>query len=66
LAAVSAASRTSSRQLRRGATNGLGSVRDSMLWYAELALHRLIDFRGQYANRFGAKMTGDVESVPWT
>jgi hypothetical protein len=37
-----------------------------MLWYAELALHRLIDFRGQYANRFGAKMTGDVESVPWT
>jgi hypothetical protein len=37
-----------------------------MLRYAELALHRLIDYRGQHANQFGATMTGDVESVPWT
>jgi hypothetical protein len=40
-------------------------LRELVLWYAELALLRLIDFRGQYANRLGAKMTGIVEDVPW-
>jgi hypothetical protein len=35
------------------------------LWYVELALLRLIDYRGEYANRLGAKITGIVEKVPW-
>jgi hypothetical protein len=40
-------------------------LRELVLWYAELAFLRLIDYRAQYANRLGAKMTGVAEDVPW-
>jgi hypothetical protein len=40
-------------------------LHELVLWYAELALLRLIDYRGGYANRLGAKATGIVEDVPW-
>ncbi|HUG92827.1 MAG TPA: hypothetical protein VML55_18445 [Planctomycetaceae bacterium] len=40
-------------------------LQELALWYAELALLRLIDYRGEYANRLGAKATGMVENVPW-
>jgi hypothetical protein len=35
------------------------------LSYCELALLRLIDFDGEYANRLGSRMVGVVEPVPW-
>jgi len=41
-------------------------LQELVMWYAELALLRLIDYRGEYANRLGAKMTGVAEDVPWT
>jgi hypothetical protein len=40
-------------------------LQELVLWYAELALLRLIDYRGGYANRLGVKATGIVEDVPW-
>lgn len=40
-------------------------LQELLLWYTELALLRLIDYRGGYANRLGAKTTGIVEDVPW-
>ena len=40
-------------------------LQELVLWYAELAFLRLIDYRAQYANRLGAKMTGVAEDVPW-
>ena len=41
-------------------------LQEMALWYAELALLRLIGYQGDYANRLGAKMTGIVEKVPWS
>jgi len=35
------------------------------LLYLELALLRLIGFHGEYANRLGSRLVGDVEAVPW-
>lgn len=40
-------------------------LQELALWYAEVALLRLIEYRGNYANRLGAKTTGVVEDVPW-
>jgi hypothetical protein len=40
-------------------------LQELVLWYAELALLRLIDYQGEYSSRLGAKMTGVVEDVPW-
>jgi hypothetical protein len=40
-------------------------LQELALWYAELALLRVIDFKGNYSNRLGAKVTGIVEPVPW-
>jgi hypothetical protein len=40
-------------------------LQELVLWYVELALLRLIDFHGPYANRLGAKRTGSVEHLPW-
>jgi hypothetical protein len=39
-------------------------LQELALWYVELALLRLIDFQGSYANRLGEKLTGVVEEVP--
>jgi hypothetical protein len=35
------------------------------LWYLELALLRVIGFRGAYVNRLGSRREGVVEPVPW-
>lgn len=35
------------------------------LWYQELALLRLLNFRGEYRNRMTAEWVGQVERVPW-
>jgi hypothetical protein len=40
-------------------------LQELVLWYVELTLLRLIDYRGGYANRLGSKTTGVVEPVPW-
>jgi hypothetical protein len=40
-------------------------LQEMALWYAELALLRLINYQGSYANRLGAKTTGVVENMPW-
>jgi hypothetical protein len=40
-------------------------LQELVLWYAELALLRIIDYQGGYANRLGDKWAGVVENVPW-
>ena len=35
------------------------------LWYLELALLRICDYRGSYSNRLTAKIVGQIEDVPW-
>lgn len=40
-------------------------LQELALWYTEMTLLRLIEYRGEYANRLGAKTTGVVEIVPW-
>jgi hypothetical protein len=41
-------------------------LQEVALWYVELALLRLIDLQGSYANRLGPKVAGIVERVPWS
>ena len=36
------------------------------LWYQELALLRLLEYRGSYFNRTTASWVGQVEPVPWS
>ena len=36
------------------------------LWYQELALLRLLVYRGSYLNRTTASWVGQVELVPWS
>ena len=36
------------------------------LWYQELALLRVLDYRGSYTNRTTASWVGQVEPVPWS
>ena len=36
------------------------------LWYQELALLRVLDYRGSYFNRTTASWVGQVEPVPWS
>ncbi len=36
------------------------------LWYQELALLRLLEYRGRYFNRTTASWVGQVETVPWS
>jgi hypothetical protein len=36
------------------------------LWYLELAILRLCDYRGTYNNRLVRGMVGQVENVPWS
>ena len=36
------------------------------LWYQELALLRVLDYRGSYRNRTTATHVGQVEPVPWS
>lgn len=40
-------------------------LQELVLWYVELALLRLIDYQGGYANRLGSRRIGVVEDVPW-
>lgn len=35
------------------------------LWYIELVLLRVCEFRGDYSNRLKARFVGEVERVPW-
>ena len=36
------------------------------LWYQELALLRLLEYRGSYFNRTTASWVTQVEPVPWS
>jgi hypothetical protein len=55
------------RRHRLSTTPGRARIelQELTLWYVELALLRLIDYQGGYANRLGAKTRGVVEDVPW-
>jgi hypothetical protein len=55
------------KRQRLMATPGMARIelQELALWYVELALLRLIDFKEPYANRLGEKLTGVVEELPW-
>jgi hypothetical protein len=40
-------------------------LHDLAIWYVELALLRVIGYKGAYLNRLGVRQAGVVELVPW-
>ena len=53
------------RQLTTTPVRARIDLQELVLWYSELALLRLLEYQGGYANRLGARTIGVVEDVPW-